>query len=180
MILRKAHGAAADGGSLIVAEDKPLDEYPKPDVARTVTGLTLRRVRGRPFQVGNSAAAGRGPSLSRITIDPHAPEERQRAARKATSLQRARIRELEVQYGGTLSSGVRTELKAWALDAAAADLWHRAGDDLKAAALNEKASGHQLKAVGLAEREAQARPRGEPAWRTALLSPLPEERDTPQ
>ena len=163
-ILRTAHGNASASGAILVAETPVLDELAPPDPRRTAEGLAIRRVRGRPFQPGNRAASGRGPSLTRITTDdrplcdPDAPEERQRSRRKAQSLAGQRIRELEVQYGGRLSTGVRVEVVAWARDVANAERYDRAGDAAKAAALAEKASGHQLKAIGIAEREAAARP----------------------
>ncbi|HEY6461674.1 MAG TPA: hypothetical protein VIY73_16010, partial [Polyangiaceae bacterium] len=137
-----------------------------PDASRTEQGLALRRVRGRPFQPGNTAASDRGSSLTRITphdgalSDPDTPEERRRARRKAASLQRARRRELEVQTGGPVSSAVKVELVAWARATAWAEMYDRAGDAVKAVAFAEKASGHGLKALGIAEREAAARPRG--------------------
>jgi hypothetical protein len=156
-ILRAAHGAAADGGAVLVAETPVLDELGPPDAARTAVGLALRSARGRPFQPGNTAASGRGPSLTRITCDPSAPEEQQRVHRKAASLKGTRQRELEVQMAGPISSGVKVELVAWARATAWAELYDRAGDATKAAALSEKASGHQLKAIGIAEREALSR-----------------------
>ena len=164
-IIRSAHGAAAECGAILVAEQPPLDEFPPPNPSRTADGLALRRVRGRPFQPGNTAASHRGPSLTRITADVDAPEEHRRVHRKAASLSGQRRRELEVQYGGPLSSGVRVELVAWARNVAWAESFDRAGDPLKAAALSEKASGHHLKAIGIAEREAAARANDPEAFR---------------
>lgn len=158
-IIRTAHGAAADGGAILVAELAPLDELPPPDASRTVTGLAISVARGRPFQPGNRAAADRGSSLTRITVDPDATEERARVHRKAQSLVGQRRREMEVQHGGRLSSAVRVELVAWARATAWADHFDRQGDATKAAALSEKASGHQLKAIGFAERDAASRPK---------------------
>lgn len=157
-ILRTAHGAAAEGGALLVAEQPPLDEYAPPDAARTEQGLALRRVRGRPFQVGNAAAKDRGPSLTRVNVDPAASDDARRVHRKAASLCRRRIRELSVESGGMVSTAVRVELVAWARNTAWAEFYDRAGDPVKAASLSEKASGHQLKAIGIAAREAAARP----------------------
>ena len=157
-IFRRGHGTAAKGGALIVAEQPPLDEYSPADAALTEQGLALRAARGRPFQKGNRAASGRGPSLTRITADPSAPEAARRVHRKAQSLARKRERELSVQYGGALSSGVRVELVAWARNVSWAEHFDRQGDPVAAAALAEKASAHQLKAIGHAEREAASRP----------------------
>lgn len=157
-IFRSAHGKAAAHGAILVAECPPLDESQPPNASATERGLALRRERGRPFTVGNRAASGRGPSLTRIASAPDAPEEIRRVHRKAASLKGRRERELSVQCGGPVSSGVKVELVAWARDVAWAEHFDRLGDAIKAAALAEKASGHQLKAIAIAEREAKARP----------------------
>src|SRR5579871_5419965 len=111
-IVVPAHGTAAEGGAELVAELPKMADWPPANAARTGQGFALARVRGRPFRSGNAAAAGRGPSLTRVTVDPGAPEETQRARRKAASLARKRRRELEVQTGGPVSSAVRVELVA--------------------------------------------------------------------
>jgi hypothetical protein len=157
-LLVRAHGTAAESGAVLVAEPLPLDELRPLDARRTEAALASRRVRGRPFQIGNTAASDRGASLTRINVDASAPEEHRKVHRKAASLQRQRRRELEVQHGGPVSSAVNVELVAWARNTAWAELYDRAGDATKAAALAEKASGHQLKAIGIAEREATAKP----------------------
>ncbi len=156
-ILRTAHGAADAGGALLVAETPVLDEMHPLDASHTAAALALRRVRGRPFTKGNVAAADRGPSLTRIASDPHTPEEQRRVRRKAASLEGARRRELSVQHGASVSTGCRVELVAWALATAWSSAYYRAGDATKGAALAEKASGHQLKAIAIAEREAASR-----------------------
>lgn len=163
-IIRSAHGMAREGGAELVAEAPPLDEIGPPNAHRTAEGLALRVARGRPFQIGNAAAAGRGPSLTRVTtcdgadVVPDSPEERRRARRKAASLAGRRRRELDVMAGGTVSSAVMVEIVAWASATAWADVYERAGDAVKATAFREKASAFGLKALGLAEREAAVRP----------------------
>lgn len=153
-LIRAAHGTAAAGGAVLVVEQPPLDEVPAPNRADTVTGLAVRAARGRPFQPGNRAASDRGPSLTRINVDDAAPEAQRRIHRKAATLKGRRERELSVLHGGgPVSSAVKTELVAWARNVAWAEHFDRAGDPLKAAALAEKASGHQLKAIGIIERE---------------------------
>jgi hypothetical protein len=97
-----------------------------------------------------------------VTNPEEAPEERRRIYRKATSLKNKRARELSVQYGGPLSSGVLVELVAWARDSAWAEYYSLAGDAVRASTLAEKASGHGLKALALAEREAEARDKARP------------------
>lgn len=156
-ILRSAHGAARAGGAEVVAETPPLDELAPLNPDDTGAALALARRRGRPFQPGNAAAANRGPSLTRIALDPSAPEERRRVHRKAATLKARRERELAVQHGGRpVSSAVKVELVHWARNTAWAEFFDRAGDALRAASLAEKASAHQLKAIGIAEREARA------------------------
>jgi hypothetical protein len=187
-LVRSAHGNAAEGGALLVVECPPLDEVRPPNAAQTEQALALALPAERPFVLGNMAASARGPAAERIPTDdevhPDPKEERRRVRRAATSLKNARFLELEVQYcfrrpsivveqsdgtkktqpgakvpGQKLSSGVKVELKSWALDNCWADHYDRAGDPAKASNLREKASGHQLKAIAIAEREAAARPR---------------------
>jgi hypothetical protein len=76
--------------------------------------------------------------------------------RKAASLKAKRARELSIQHGGRpLSTGVQMELVHWARACAWAEAYDRAGDALKALQFGEKASGHNLKAIAIAEREAR-------------------------
>lgn len=160
-ILRKAHGAAAGGGTLLVAETPPIDELDPLNAGDTEAGLAMRRVRGRPFQPGNRAAADRGPSLTRINAPNTNSEAIKRLHRKAGALKRTRERELAVQHGGERpSTAVRVELVAWAKATAWAEfLESQSVSPLKVAQLREKASAHQLKAIAIAEREAAARSR---------------------
>jgi hypothetical protein len=164
-ILRAAHGLAAAGGAILVAETPILDEMRPLDAGRTAEGLALRRRRGRPFRPGNRAASNRGPNLTRVVVqddvvcNPEDPAERRRARRKANSLAGKRRRELEVSTGGPVSSAVKVELVSWARAVSLADLYDRAGDAVKAIAFAEKASGHGLKAIGIAEREGAGRPK---------------------
>jgi hypothetical protein len=153
-LIRTAHGAAAKGGALTVVETPPLDELRPLDAART-----MHKPKGPPhrFASGNTDAAGRGSSLTRINVDPMATVEQRRVHRKAQSLVNQRRRELQAQHGAPVSSAVRVELVAWARATAYAEAYDRAGDGVKAAGLAEKASGHQLKAIAIAEREASAR-----------------------
>lgn len=166
-IVVSAHGAAADAGAVLVAEAPKLADMPPPDASRTDAGLAVRAKRLRPFQKGNKAASGRGPSLCRlpsVPIDPAATEAERQATealrnvhRKAASLKATRARELAVHCGVvTVSAGVQVELVAWARAVAWADYYDRQGDAVRAIAFGEKASGHGLKAMGIAEREAAA------------------------
>ena len=157
-LIHPAHGRAAEGGALLVAEATPLDEVRPLNAGDTATGLAVRKTRGRPFTKGNRAGADRGASLTRVNIDPEAPEDRKRVGRRATSLKNQRASELTIQHGGMpISSAVRVELVAWANATSWSDFFYRAGDAIRGAALAEKASAHQLKAIGICEREAKAR-----------------------
>lgn len=173
-ILGPAHGTAADGGARLVAEAPPLKDLTRPpNAADTATGLALAKSRGRPFQIGNTAAANRGPSLTRVNHDPGAPEDHRRVHRKAHSLCGRRRREMTVENAGVpLSSAVLVELVAWARATAWAEHFDRAGDPVKAVQLAEKASGHQLKAIGIAEREREARTASQ-GWVDPLANWMP-------
>lgn len=158
-ILRTAHGKGAS--ALRRAETPPLDELSPLNATDTETGLALRKKRGRPFEKGNRAAAGRGPDLTRmgVNLDTTDDVDRRSALRKAETLRRHRAREMSTMHGGELSSGVHTELASWALAIAFSRLAYDRGDATQGALLAERASAHQLKAVGLAERETKSRPR---------------------
>ncbi len=81
--------------------------------------------------------------------------------RRAATLSAARQRELTVQHGGArISTHVRVEVVAWARATAWSDFYFRAGDAKEGARFAELASAHGLRAVGLAEREAKAQPKG--------------------
>jgi hypothetical protein len=157
-IIRSAHGTAAAGGAILVAEAPPLDELPANAYA-TAEGLRVRAARGRPFQRGNSAAKGRGPSLTRSGVDPSVGDAARRSvARKAESLRRVCVREIAVAAGGDVSSAVRVEIAAWALATAWSRHAYDQGDARGGSQLAERASAHMLRATGLADRESRARP----------------------
>ena len=183
-IFRTAHGAAAEGGALLAAEGPVLDETPPPNAALTATGLALRKARGRPFQVGNTAASGRGPSLTRVPHAAEAPdataalEERRRIERKATSLKNRRGRQMAVTYGGPLGDDVLTELTLWSLAVAWSHHFYSVGDAKQGASLAEKSSAHLLKATGYAQRGAETRAATPaPWWSAAVEEEEPEAAD---
>lgn len=157
-ILRTAHGEAAKHGALLVAECPPLDELPPLNADDTAEGLAIRQRRGRPFQKGNTAAAGRGPSLTRIAPEVDTPEERRRIMRKAATLKNKRVRELCVEKGlESLSTAVHVELVAWARATAWAAHFELVGQTNAAFAAATQASAHGLKAIAIAEREAEGK-----------------------
>lgn len=177
-ILRSAHGTGA--GALLRAERPPLDEQRPLNAADTAAGLALRAQRGRPFQRGNQAAKGRKPSLCALGVPVDTADPRYRKAlRKGRRYMQRRARELAVMHGGELGAGPSAML-AHAARATAASvlLYELAGETLdaalfaQAARLADSARQQELTAVALAEREAEARPKGRPlAFLTASDSP---------
>jgi hypothetical protein len=156
-LIRTAHGAGTS--SLLRVEAPALDEITNTTSNDTVNGLAVAKFNGRPFVKGNKAAQDRGPSLTRGGVDPDAPESRRAIERKASSLKLRRMREMKVAHGGYLSTAVLTELVAWSRAVAWADHYYRIGDANKGAAIADKASTHQLRAIAIAEREMAARPK---------------------
>ena len=66
---------------------------------------------------------------------------------------------------------------SWALATAYSRLAYDSGDPVKGAQLADKARGHHLTAIAIAEREAVARPKSAPKWR-ALVDATPDEEPT--
>jgi hypothetical protein len=164
-ILRTAHGTAARGGAVVVAEAPVLDEVPPLSAADAERGCAVAARVGKPFARGNTAGSLRGSALTRAGQDLHAPEEQRKVDRRAARLSAVRQRELRVAHGGgKLSSQVCTEVVAWARCIAWSDHFFRSGDAKQGAAFAEKASAHGLRAVGLAAREGAARPATEAEW----------------
>jgi len=168
--LRRAHGKGA--GALLRAETRPLDEIPALNAADTDRALALAERRGRPFTRGNRAASGRRPALALLGVPLDASDPRYRAAmRRADRYRRRRVRELTVQSGGFLGSGVAALLATSARALAASTVLytlagealargeHKVSADLmtSGARLGDAARQAELTAVGLAAREASAR-----------------------
>lgn len=161
--LRKAHGNGA--AALVRSERRPLDEIPPPTADDTATGLALARERGRPFQPGNRAGAGRKPALALLgqavsTADPRY----RRALRRAAAYRSRRAREFAVEGGGYLGAGPAAMLASSALALAASRVLHELASEtldpdlfVKAAMLADKSRQQELTAVDLAAREASAR-----------------------
>lgn len=171
-IIRGAHGTAACSGSILVAEDPPLDEREPPNAADTGRGLALAQRRGRPFTPQNRAAENRRPALCMLGVPLDAADPRYRSAmRKASRYLKRRVRETAVSCGGHLSAGPAAMFASSARALAASTvLYTLAGEELAAgrtkeatalftaaAGLGEKARAQELTAIGLAEREAKAR-----------------------
>lgn len=187
MTLRRAHGKGA--GAILRAEVRPLDEIPPPNAEDRDHALALAERRGRPFTRGNRAASGRRPALALLGVPLDASDPRYRAAmRKADRYRRRRVRELTVQSGGFLGSGVAALLATSARALAASTVLytlagealargeHKTSADLmtSGARLGDAARQAELTAVGLAEREASARAANHPPHWLAPLPPVKE------
>lgn len=165
-MFRKAHGNGAD--ALVRVETMPVDELPPLNAEDTAAGLASAARRGRPFEPGNAAARGRKPALASsagMPLDAADPLYK-RALGWARRYRSRRIRELSIQHGGELSSGVCAMLTSSALDMAASRyLTAKAAADgdvslLKTASQLSQASRQtELTALEMASRELAARPR---------------------
>jgi hypothetical protein len=178
-LLRAAHGKGAD--AILRAELPPLDEMRPVDAEVTAQGNAVLDARGRPFQRGNTAAKGRKPGLASMGLPIDSADPRYRKAlRKAKNYMIRRTRELAAQGGGTLGAGPSAMLSNAALALAASRvLYELAAETLdpalfkQAASLADSARQQELTAVGLAEREAAARPKVDriEALRAELFAP---------
>lgn len=167
MATRAAHGTGAS--ALVRTETRPLDEIGPLNAEDTVQGLAMAARRGRPFQRGNGAARGRKPALASVAgmpLDAKDPLYR-RALGWARRYRAQRIRELTIQHGGALSSGVCAMLTSSSLDMAASRyltaLSAATGDQqamVTASRLAQSSRQLELTALDIAEREGKARPRG--------------------
>lgn len=164
--IRAAHGTGAD--AILRVEQPPLDELQPLNAYDTERGLAEAARRGRPFERGNQAAKGRKPSLCVMGLPIETADPRyRRAARKARSWAKRRVRELAIQHGGDLGAGPCGALANAGLAIAASRvLYELAAETLdaslfqQAAALADKARAQELFAVGLAARESEARSQG--------------------
>lgn len=171
MALRTAHGSYKD--ALVVVETRPVDELSALNGADTVRGITVEKESrtdlGR-FKRGNKVAAGRKPALASaagIPVEAKDPRYTQ-SLRWARKYRAQRVRELTIQHGGYLSSGVCAMLTSSALDMAASRyltiLAAEGAPDgptlLKTASQLAASSRQQeLTALEIAQREAAARPK---------------------
>ena len=184
-IIRTAHGAAAAGGALLVAETPPLDESPAPNPCDTAEGLATAKRRGKPYTKGNTCAKNRRPALCLLAVPLTQADPRYRTAmRQANAYRQRRCRELAIAHGGTLGAGPSAMLASSGRALAASVVLNTlAGEalatgDAKAAAdlfataarLADSSRSQELTAVALAERDAKARP-ASPARTPWLLQP---------
>lgn len=142
---------------------KPMIEISPPDELSDPVGPPKVK-RGKPFQKGNKAAAGRRPKLTALggkrADEIEDPEYRQ-CLRDAERYRQKRAREIRNSHG-YLSSGAASILGSAALQLAMSRYWGmRAATDHKIAALASRfateARQNELAAWELAAREAKAK-----------------------
>lgn len=170
--IRTAHGKGAS--AVLRVEAMQLDELPPMNAEDTGQGLAMARRRGAPFTKGNKAAANRKPALCQLGVPLDTSDPRYRSAmRKAERYRARRVRETAVAHGGHLSAGPSAMFASAARALAASIVVNLlagetlAAGDTKAAAdlfkvaasLADSSRQQELTAVGLAAREAAARPK---------------------
>lgn len=178
MTARRAHGKGA--GALLRVETAPVDELPPLNAEDTEQGLASAKRRGRPFEPGNTAAVNRRPALASVggmPLDAENPAYK-RALGWARRYRARRIRELAIQHGGELSSGVCGMITNSALDMAHSRFLAfeaaRTGDAetmSQSSKLAQSSRQQELTALEVASREAAARPRNPnatPGWMSAI------------
>lgn len=163
MSLRKGHGA---GAGVPRVEVLPVDELGHPNAGETAANLDVRRAKGRPFEKGNRAAAGRRPKLALLGVAADASDPRYALAlRRAARYRKRRCSELAAVHG-YVSTGAASLIASASLALCASRFLYEVaaetgdGATLKqASALANDARQNELAAWELASREAAARPR---------------------
>lgn len=181
MTLRRGHG---NGAGVPRVEVLPADELPAAANA-TGTGLTaaMSPRRGRPFEPGNKAAAGRRPRLALLGVTIEGSDPRYALAlRRAGRYRKRRVRELYHAHG-FVSAGVASLIASASLALSASrylyEIASETGDPetlKRASALANDARQNELAAWELAAREGAARPKP-PADPLAAFRRLPTEED---
>jgi hypothetical protein len=162
MALRAGHG---DGAGVPRVEVLPPDELPTPNAHDTAAALAIRSARGRPFAVGNRAAAGRRPRLAQLGVPTTSSDPRYALAlRRAARYRKRRCAELAVVWGGYLSAGAASMIASASLALCASrylyELAAETGDPAtlkQASALAIDARQTESAAWELASREGKAR-----------------------
>lgn len=161
MTLRAGHGA---GKGAPRVEVTPADEMPTPNANETAANLASRRGRGRPFEPGNRAAAGRRPKLALLGVTVDAADPRYALSlRRAGRYRRRRCAELAAVHG-YVSAGAASMIASASLALCASRYLYELAattgdaDTLKrASALANDARQNELAAWELAAREAEGR-----------------------
>jgi hypothetical protein len=161
MALRNGHG---NGAGVPRVEVLPPDELPAVDAHDTAAKLAERQRRGRPFEQGNRASAGRKPKLALLGVPADATDPRYALAlRRASRYRKRRCSELAVAHG-YVSAGASSLIASAALALSASrflyEIAAETGDAAtlkQASALANDARQNELAAWELAARESGAR-----------------------
>jgi hypothetical protein len=148
----------------------PPDELPRPDAEQTARNIADRRAKGRPFEKGNKAAAGRRPKLALLGVkcDVADPKYRQ-CLQLAANYRRRRVSELTATFG-YVSSGASAMISSSALALAASKFVYMLAAKSSDPALLKQASAlatdhrqNDMAAFELASREGAGRRTNETA-----------------
>jgi hypothetical protein len=161
MALRTGHGT---GAGVPRVEVLPPDELATPNAHDTAANLASSARRGRPFERGNRAAAGRRPRLALLGVSVDATDPRYALAlRRAGRYRRRRCAELAAVHG-YVSAGAGSLIASASLALCASRYLYEVAagtgdpDTLRrASALANDARQGELAAWELASREAAAR-----------------------
>lgn len=161
MTLRNGHGS---GRGVPRVEVLAPDEQPTPNASDTATRLLERQRRGRPFQPGNRAAAGRRPKLALLGVATDAADPRYALAlRRAGRYRKRRCSELATTFG-YVSAGAGSMIASASLALCASRFLYevaaQTGDAetlKRASALANDARQNELAAWEIASREATTR-----------------------
>lgn len=165
MTLRTAHGNGSS--ALVRVETTPADELPTPNAETTAARLADRKRRGKPFEKGNRAAAGRKPALALlgVPVADVADPVYQRMLRSAANYRRKRVSELAAVHGH-VTAGAASLIASSALALAGSRYCYalaaRAKDPALiklGSALANDARQAELGAWELCSREAAAKPK---------------------
>ncbi|HEY2406830.1 MAG TPA: hypothetical protein VGI10_12545 [Polyangiaceae bacterium] len=164
----------------------PLKDLRPANPDETARNVAARKLRGKPFTLGNTVAVGRKPVLALLGVDAESvPEPSRRDLKRADRYRQRRVREIAGAHGYA-SAGTCAVLGSAALVLASqrqvAALAFRTGDPALhklAADLAEKHSQLELKAGFMAKDEAarQPKPNQLEAWAKA---PLPDDDEAAQ
>ena len=162
MALRTGHGQGADAPHI----ETPWKDLGATDAAATASNVAERKRRGKPFQKGNTASAGRAPTLALLGVKTAGiPEASRNDLRKADRYRQRAVRELAAAHGyasaracaiqgsAALVLASQRQIAAKAFETGDPELHKLAAD------LADKHAQLELKADVTAQRAAAAKPR---------------------
>jgi hypothetical protein len=159
--LRDGHGQGAAAPHV----ETPWKDLPAVNAAATASNVAERKRRGKPFQKGNKASAGRAPTLALLGVKTAGiPEHSRNDLRKADRYRQRAVRELAAAHGyasaracaiqgsAALVLASQRQIAAKAFETGDPELHKLAAD------LADKHAQLELKADVTAQRAAAARP----------------------